>query len=187
MSDISVTVRDPQRLAALRRLVLLDTGPTEAFDRLVRLAARTLGTPMAMLTLIDADRQYFKAAFGLPEPFASLRETPLEYSICQYAVALGRPLVICDTRVEHWLDDNPAVTEVGVAAYAGIPLVTTEGYAVGTLCVLDVVARQWTDADLLSLEELAAITVREMRLHWLERRLAHQRDWRGVGEAGSVR
>ncbi|HWW53377.1 MAG TPA: GAF domain-containing protein [Acidimicrobiales bacterium] len=182
MSDVTATVRDPQRLAALRRLVLLDTGASESFDRLVGLAARTLGAPIAMLTLIDADRQYFKAAVGLPEPLASIRETPLDYSICQYAVALGRPLIICDTRVEHWLDDNPAVRELGVTAYAGMPLVTAEGYAVGTLCVLDYTARSWSDDDVRNLEDLAAVAMREIRLHRLERRLAHQRDWRGVGE-----
>jgi GAF domain-containing protein len=185
MSDVTATVRDPQRLAALRRLVLLDSGPSEAFDRLVQLTARTLHAPIAMLTLIDVDRQYFKAAVGLPEPLASIRETPLEYSICQYAVALGRPLIICDTRVEHWLDDNPAVTEAGVMAYAGMPLVTVDGYAVGTLCALDLTARNWTDDDLANLEQLASVTMREIRLHRLERRLAHQRDWRGVGEVGT--
>jgi GAF domain-containing protein len=186
MSDIGATVRDPNRLAALRRLVLLDSAPSETFDRLVRLAARTLQAPIAMLTLIDADRQYFKAAVGLPEPLASIRQTPLDYSICQYAVALGRPLIICDTSVEHWLDDNPAVTELGVIAYAGMPLITADGYAVGTLCVLDLTARNWTDDDLVNLDDLATVTMREIRLHRLERRLAHQRDWRGVGDAGSA-
>jgi GAF domain-containing protein len=184
MSDLSTTVRDPRRLAALRRLVLLDSGPSEPFDRLVRLAAHTLHAPIAMLTLIDADRQYFKAAVGLPEPLASIRETPLEYSICQYAVALGRPLIICDTRVEHWLDDNPAVTELGLTAYVGMPLVTADGYAVGTLCALDTMPRNWTDEDLINLQDLAGVAMREIRLHRLERRLAHQRDWRGVADPG---
>ena len=178
MADLS-TVHDPERLAALRRLVLLDTASSEMFERLTRLAARTLAAPISLLTLVDDDRQFFLAAFGLPEPLATSRQTSLEYSLCQYAVASGRPLVVCDARVEHWLDDNPAVTRLGVTAYAGVPLVTPDGYAVGTLCVLDFSQRSWTDDDLLSLTDLAAVTMHEMRLHRLVRRAAHRRDGRG--------
>jgi GAF domain-containing protein len=178
MSDLAERLLDPGRLAALRRLVLLDTGPSEGFDRLARLAARSLNTPMALMTLVDGDRQYFKAAFGLPAPIEAIRETPLTYSICQYAVAMGAPLVVCDARVEHWLDDNPAISLLGITAYAGVPLITADGYAVGTLCVLDTVAREWTGDDLANLEDLAAVVMREIRLHRLERRLALQRDAR---------
>ena len=173
--DLTSTLEDPERLAALRRLLLLDTGPSESFDRLTRLTARVLHAPMALLTLVDADRQYFKAAFGLPEPLGSGYETPLEYSICQFAVAMGRPLVVCDARVEHWLDDNPAISILGVSAYAGIPLVTTDGHAVGTLCAIDVTPREWTDADLANLDDLAGLAMQEIRLHRIQRRLAHQR------------
>src|SRR5437868_12104027 len=87
VTDVLAAVRDPQRLAALRRQVLLDTPPSETFDRLTRLAARVLDAPVALLTLVDEDRQFFKSSVGLPEPFASARQTPLEFSICQYAVA----------------------------------------------------------------------------------------------------
>jgi GAF domain-containing protein len=169
MPDVLSVIRDPARLAALRRLVVLDTGPSEPFDRIARLACRTLKAPMALVTLVDGDRQYFKAAIGLPEPLGPGQDTPLEYSICQYAVGLGAPLVICDARVEHWLDDNPAVTEFGVSAYAGVPLITAEGYAVGTLCVLDLAPREWADDDLATLQELGAVVMREMELHRLER------------------
>jgi GAF domain-containing protein len=184
MSDRTTTIRDPERVAALRRLVLLDTPATEPLDRVVRLAARALHAPIAMLTLIDADRQYFKAAFGLPEPLAAGQDTPLDFSICQHAVASGAPLVICDARVEHWLDDNPAVSLLGVKAYAGVPLVTADGYAIGTLCVIDLNARNWTDDELANLDDLAGVAMREIRLHRLERRLASQREWRGVPERG---
>jgi GAF domain-containing protein len=179
---MAAVVADPERVAALRRLLLLDTGPSEPFDRLVRLAARTLAAPLALVTLIDADRQYFKAAFGLPEPLGSGGQTPLTYSICQHAVAHGGPLVICDARVEHWLDDNPAVTDLGVRAYVGVPLVTPDGFAIGTLCVLDLAPHEWTDDDLANLEDLAGVAMREIQTHLLERRVAHQRDWRGVAD-----
>lgn len=173
-------IRDRERLAALRRLVLLDTPATEAFDRLVRLAARVLECPVSLLSLLDADRQFFKASFGLPEPLSSARQTPLTYSICQYAVAREDRLVVCDATVEHWLDDNLAVREFGIRAYAGVPLMSTEGRAVGTLCVADFKPREWTAEQLANLEDLAAATMREIRLHVLERTISHQRAWRSV-------
>ena len=177
---IMTAIRDRDRLGALRRLVLLDTPSSESFDRLVRLAARVLECPISLLTLVDADRQFFKAAFGLPEPLASLRQTPLTHSICQYAVAREDRLVVCDAAVEHWLDDNLAVREFGVRAYVGVPLMSPDGHAVGTLCVADVVPREWTDDQVANLEDLAATTMREIRLHVLERTLSHQRAWRSV-------
>jgi GAF domain-containing protein len=180
LQDVRAAVADRERVAALRRLVLLDTPTSEAFDRLVRLVARVLSCPIALLTLIDADRQYFKAAVGLPEPLASLRQTPLSHSICQYVVARGARLVICDTAVEHWLDGNLAVREFGVRAYAGVPLLTTDGYVVGTLCAADVRPRFWTAEELQNLEDLAGATMREIRLHRLERVMSHQRTWGGV-------
>ena len=173
-------IRDRDRLAALRRLVLLDTPATEAFDRLVRLAARVLECPIALLSLIDADRQFFKASFGLPEDLATARQTPLTHSICQYAVAREDRLVVCDAMVEHWLDDNLAVREFGIRAYAGVPLMSTDGHAIGTLCVADFVPREWTAGQIANLEDLASATVREIRLHVLERTVSHQRAWRSV-------
>jgi GAF domain-containing protein len=178
--DLRAVVADRERLGALRRLALLDTPTTEALDRLVRLVARVMSCPIALLTLVDADRQYFKAAFGLPEPVASLRQTPLSHSICQHVVARGARLVICDAAVEHWLDDNMAVKEFGVRAYAGVPLVTRDGYAVGTLCAVDVKPRFWTVDELDNLEDLAGATMREISMNRLERTLSHQRTWHGV-------
>src|SRR5688500_14201299 len=98
MSDLSTVLSDPKRLTALRRLGLLDTPPEEVFDRLTRLASSALQTPIALLTLVDADRQFFKSGVGLPEPVASERQTPLSYSFCKHAVASGSPLLIGDVR-----------------------------------------------------------------------------------------
>jgi GAF domain-containing protein len=165
VTGIGGVLRDPERLAALRGTGLLDTATSEPFDQLTRLAARILHAPIALLTLVDADRQYFKAAVGLPEALAGVRETSLEYSICQYAVGLGCPLVVCDARIEHWLDGNPAVAMLGVQSYAGIPLVMPDGYALGTLCVADMVPRNWTDDELASLDDLAAMAMWAIRPH----------------------
>jgi GAF domain-containing protein len=175
MSSVSAAVTDKKRLAGLRRLVLLDTPPNPTFDRLTRLASQLLHAPIALLTLVDSDRQFFLSAAGLPEPLRSARQTPLDYSICQHAVAAGRPLIIADARADPILAENPAVTQLGLASYLGMPLVTPDGHAVGTLCVIDVVPREWTDTQLALLADLVEITMDEIRLHVHERLASHRR------------
>jgi GAF domain-containing protein len=181
---VSASLTDPDRLAALRRLVLLDSPPQATFDRLTRLAAQLLETPVAMVSLVDADRQFFLSAYGLPEPICTVRETPLDLSICQHVVATGRPVIAADTRCDPLLSDNGAVVVLGIVAYAGLPLVTPEGHAVGSLSVADVVPRDWTDHQLTILAHLADITMDEMRLNFLDR-AARRRGGRPSG--GSVR
>lgn len=180
MSTVSVSVNDLARLGALRRLFLLDSPSTRSFDRLTELAAQLLEAPVSLLTLVDADRQFFLSSAGLPEPLRSARQTPIEWSICQYAVAEGRPLIVGDTRSDPVLAGNPAVKEMGVAAYAGIPLIVAEGYAVGTLCVLDFVVRDWTADQLAILAHLTDITMDEMRLHVQDRIALRRRERRGM-------
>ncbi len=175
MSNVSAEVENPVRLAGLRRLMLLDTPPNPAFDRLTRLACHLLEAPIAMLTLVDAERQFFLSAAGLPEPFGSGGHTPLEYSICQHAVANRQPLLIEDARTDPLVSHNPAVTQLGLTAYLGIPLITPEGHAVGTLCVVDVVPREWSDAQLALLADLVEITMDEVRLHLHLRLASHRR------------
>ena len=179
MTDVLAAVRDPQRLAALRRQVLLDTPPSETFDRLTRLAARVLDAPVALLTLVDEDRQFFKSSVGLHVPFASARQTPLEFSICQYAVAANARLVVEDARADPFLADHPIVRQFGVVAYAGDVLVFG-GHAVGTLCVLDVRPRAWSEHELATLTDLAATAVEHIRLHRIERLLARRREAGGL-------
>jgi GAF domain-containing protein len=181
MAFVSDVVTDPDRLAALRRLALLDTPPNLSFDRLTALAAQLLESPVALVTLVDEDRQFFVSSCGLPESLQSARQTPLDYSICQYAIESHRPLIVGDARADTVLSDNAAVTELGVAAYAGIPLVTLDGHVVGTLCVIDFVPRDWTDDQLAILSRLADIMMDEVRLHFLDRVAARRRQWRGVG------
>ncbi|MGH9139102.1 MAG: GAF domain-containing protein [Acidimicrobiales bacterium] len=175
MPDAALVVGDPERLAALRRVLLLDSPPTPQFDRLTRLAARLLDAPVALLTLIDADRQYLKSAFGLPEPLAAERETPLRYSICQHALAVGGPLVVRDTSAHAELNGHPAASELGVRAYAGVPVTSPDGYGLGALCVLDWQPREWGDDEVGVLSDLAAIANDEVALHLHERRVAHWR------------
>ncbi|HEU5395500.1 MAG TPA: PAS domain S-box protein, partial [Candidatus Methylomirabilis sp.] len=155
------------RLAALRRTALLDTPPEEGFDRLTRMAARLLGAPVALISLVTDDRQFFKSATGLPEPWASRRGTPLTHSFCRHVVASGEALVVEDTRRHPLLRSSPAVRELGWIAYAGVPLITSQGYVLGTLSVIDSMPRLWSERDVALLRDLAASAVTEIELRML--------------------
>jgi diguanylate cyclase (GGDEF)-like protein/PAS domain S-box-containing protein len=155
---------DETRLAALMESELMDTPMEEAFDRFTRLAARWLGVPVALVSLVDDHRQFFKSAVGLAEPWASKRETPLSYSFCQYGVSSAEPLIVADARQHPWLERSLAVSELGVIAYAGIPLVTAEEQVLGMFCVVDSVPRSWSDDEVATLRELAAMVRTELEL-----------------------
>jgi PAS domain S-box-containing protein len=162
--DAQSLLTDPQRLDALRRSGLLDSPPEEAFDRLTRLASRILKVPVSLVSLVDADRQFFKSAVGLPEPVAAARQTPLSYSFCQHVVTSGDRLVVEDARTNPLVRDNLAVRDIGVAAYAGFPIVGSDGQALGSFCAIDVVPRAWSEDDLAVLRELSALVVTEIEL-----------------------
>jgi signal transduction histidine kinase/CheY-like chemotaxis protein len=160
-------LRHGPRLQALRRTGLLDTPPEEAFDRLTRLVCRTLGVPVALISMVDADRQFFKSATGLPEPWASQRGTPLSHSFCQYVVASGTPLAVGDARSHPLVRDNPAVPDLGVVAYLGMPLALPDGQIIGALCAIDTAPRPWTTREAETLCDLAAVTMDEIALRQL--------------------
>jgi GAF domain-containing protein len=154
---VSAAVTDPNRLAAVGRLGPLYDRPLPGLDRLTRLAADLLEAPVALLTLVDFDRQLFICSHGLPEPIHSARQTPLRYSLCQYAVAVGCPLVVDNVADHALLASHAAVTELGVAAYAGIPIISPDEWAIGALCVIDFTPRDWTDDQLANLNTLATV------------------------------
>jgi hypothetical protein len=145
-------VTDPKRLQALHETTLLDSPPEDRFDSLTQLASRALNAPVALVSLVDEDRQFFKSCLGLPEPWASERETPLTHSFCQHAIAAREPLIVEDARKHPVLHDNEAIKDLGVIAYAGIPLEGRSGQPLGTLCVIDHEPRAWTanEIDLLT-------------------------------------
>lgn len=155
---------NPERLKALAETGLMDAEPEAAFDRFTKLAARMLGTQVALISLVDDRRQFFKSALGLAEPWASRRETPLTHSFCQFAVSSAEPLIVFDAREHPFLRDNCAVTELGVVAYAGVPLVTSNDQVLGALCVVDSQPRQWTADEVSILRDLAAMTMTEVEL-----------------------
>lgn len=130
-------VTDPQRLAVLRSYEVLDTGPEPEFDDIVMLARQICGAPMALISLVDAERQWFKAATGL-----DICESEIETSVCAHALAVPETLNIADLLLDPRTKDNPHVTgEPHLRFYAGAPLIAAEGVAIGTVCVVDTVPR----------------------------------------------
>jgi len=157
--------REGERLAALRGCGVLDTAPEPAFDDVARLAGQLCNAPIALVSLVDESRQWFKARVGVP-----LNETPREVAFCAHAILGEVPLIVPDALLDPRFADNPFVThDPHLRFYAGIPLVLEPGLAVGTLCVIDVVPRQLTATQLDGLQVLANQIARELRLR---RRLA---------------
>jgi PAS domain S-box-containing protein len=161
-----------QRWAALRASGLLDAPAEERFDRLTRLARRLLRTPVALLTLLDPERQFFLSAQGLPEPWASLRETPLSHSFCRSVVETGLSLTVPDAREDPRLRGNPAIEALGFVAYLAVPLTLPDGCVVGALCAIDREPRAWATEDEQALADLAGAAIAEvaagLRLRELE-------------------
>ena len=157
-------VPDAARLARLARSGLLDSPPDLAFDRLTRLATRLLGVPVALVSLVDAERQFFISQVGLDEPWASARETPLTHSFCQHTLGSDAPLVIEDARVSDLVGDSLAIPDLGVIAYLGIPLRTAEGLGLGSFCAIDSQPRVWTEDEIAIMRDLAAAAMTEVAL-----------------------
>ena len=166
------SLSSPGRLAALRRTALLDSPPEAAFDRLTALAAAVLRAPIALVSLVDEHRQFFKSAVGLGQPLASLRETPIPYSICALVAQTGEPLILEDARLHRLVKERGIVSELGIVAYAGAPITTRDGHVLGALCVMDHVPRVWSPLDVQVLGTLAASASTEVALRLLTQRRA---------------
>ncbi|MCE7027986.1 GAF domain-containing protein [Jiella avicenniae] len=152
------------RLDRLMRSGLLDTQAEDVFDRGVRLATKLLGTRVALLSLVDRDRQFFKAQHGLPEPHSQRRETPLTHSFCKHVVETGDVLMIDDARHHPLVSENPAIRDFDVIAYLGVPIVTADGYVLGSFCATDPQPRTWTGDDVETLQTIAKGVESEIRL-----------------------
>lgn len=165
MSDqLQQILHDAQRLKALVQSQLLDSPSEEPFDRLTRLAATILNARISLVSLVETDRQFFKSQIGLPEPWATQRETPISHSFCKHVVASGKPLIIEDSRQHPVVHDNPAIEELNVTSYLGIPLHNSEGQQLGSFCVIDTETRVWTESDAETMKALAEMVMTEIRL-----------------------
>ena len=136
MTAPPIPTNEAERLIALQRYDLMDTPSEASFERLVQIAARLLRVPIAMVTVIDRDRQWFKACIG-----TDLRENTRALSFCAYAILGDEPMVVPDAALDARFAGNPVVTQLGIRFYAGMPLRTPDGFNIGTLCVYDTAPR----------------------------------------------
>ena len=158
MIKASLPSNETARLNALRTLAILDTPPEERFDRITRLASRLFEVPIVLVSLVDANRQWFKACYGLDSS-----ETGRDISFCGHAILSDNILVIPDAREDERFWDNPLVTgDPFVRFYAGYPLSGPTGHKLGTLCLLDTKPRQFTQADREALTDLAKLVEKEL-------------------------
>jgi signal transduction histidine kinase len=155
---------DPRRLQAMKALGLVDSPAEEVFDRLTRLASKLIPSPVALISIVDDERQYFKSIVGLKEPWASQRQTPLTHSFCQHVTVTGQPLIIENSRETPLVRDSLAIPDLDVISYLGMPLSTSEGIVLGSFCVIDSVPRKWTEADIETVRELARSVMTEIEL-----------------------
>lgn len=160
MLEAPIPQDDEQRLAALHSLGLLDTPPEQRFNRITRTAARLFNVPIATVTLVDQNRQWFKSRFGL-----FVTETPRNISFCGHAI-LGDDLLVIENALEdERFRDNPLVTGAPhIRFYAGKPLATPSGVKLGTLCLIGREPRAFSEEDRLTLEDMAGWAEREINL-----------------------
>lgn len=170
------TFDDEERLRALSDYRVLDTPPEQVFDNLTRMATEIFRVPIALVSLVDEERQWFKSRVGL-----DVSETPRAHAFCDHAIRGDGPMVVKDATGDPRFVDNPLVTgEPGIRFYAGVPLRTPEGHGLGTLCLIDRVPRDLDPGKLRLLERLADQARIELeirrRLAMLEERLSAQRE-----------
>lgn len=155
MVPAPVPICEPERLAALKQLNILDTAPEDTFDRVTRRLADAFDAPIALLTLINEYRQFWKSAVGLPEDLALARQAPRDTSMCGHVVASNEILVIEDILRDKRFATNPFLREHGIRFYAGAPLRTPAGYAIGSLCVIDTKPRTISERERTLLQVIA--------------------------------
>lgn len=157
-------INNPDRLSALRELDILDSDPEENFDRVTRMAAKLLNAPVALLSLVDDTRQFFKSSVGLSGALLENRGTELESSFCKHVVTSGEAFVVEDARETPMVCNTPLALNGTVIAYLGYPIVDTHGHTLGSFCVIDSKPHAWSDSDQRMLEDLSALIMTEIEL-----------------------
>lgn len=152
-------VDEERRVAILRELAILDTPTEDRFDRITRIAATALDVPVALVSLVDSDRQWFKSCFGIGD----VRETPREMAFCAHVVHQKSEMSVPDTLLDDRFADNPLVREgPRIRAYTGIPLQLEDGSCIGTLCVADTRPRVFSEMELGTLRDLRDMAIEEI-------------------------
>lgn len=155
---------ETQRLAALKRYEIMDTEPQEAFDRITRLTKAVMNMPMVLVNMVDKDRQWFLSTQGVTDKEAPKRDA----SFCVHAIRQTEPLVVNDTLKDPRFRENPRVIgKDKVRFYVGVPLRAREGYNIGTLCSMDIKARELTPEQIDIMRSLGALVIDELELRLL--------------------
>jgi GAF domain-containing protein len=150
---------EAQRLASLHQTRILDTAPEDRFDRITRLAAALFNVPIALVSLVDEDRQWFKSCHGLDS-----KETSRDAAFCAHVVYHREPIIVSDTFQDERFADNPLVTDhPRIRFYAGCPLILDDGSCIGSLCLIDTRPRSLDESERARLRDLTALTVRELQ------------------------
>ena len=162
MTPAPIPADEEERLAALAELNLLDTEAEPVFDRITAKLARVFEVPIALISLIDRDRQFFKSQTGLPADLAKSRQTARNVSVCGHVVAKNQVMVIEDLTRDRRFANNPLLKEHGIRFYAGVPLLAPNGQPIGSLCLMDMKPRQLTDREKRLLQEYANEVMEEI-------------------------
>ncbi len=156
--SVTKPVNEAARLAALERYAILDTDPEQSFDDLTLLASFIFKTPIAMISLIDGHRQWFKSRVGI-----AVSETPREVAFCSTAILQSEILVVPDALEDERFRDNPfVVADPHIRFYAGAPLINEDGYALGTICVVDQTPRELAPEQRDALKALSRLVLAQM-------------------------
>jgi PAS domain S-box-containing protein len=150
------------RVSAIRKSGLLDHSARAQFHHLTEHLRVALQVPVAIISIVDEDRQVFAGHCGLPAPWDSLGETPMTHSFCQHVVERSAPLEVMDANLHELVSTNHAIADLGVRAYLGVPIALPTGELVGALAAIDTAPRQWTEHDRKVLESLAVVVEREI-------------------------
>lgn len=178
MKPAPLPANESERLRSLHSFNVLDTPPEVSYDDITILLSEICETPIALVSLVDAERQWFKSRVGL-----DAEETPRDLAFCGYTILGDDLFVVSDAREDVRFADNPLVDDPGVRFYAGAPLITSDGHALGSLCAIDKVARTLTTRQRDSLRALSRLVVQQLEL----RRALHQRDVAERAEAEKSR
>ena len=171
-NEVVLSETEARRMAAVRRYDVLDTPPDGAFDRITALAARRFDVPISIISIVDEDRIWFKSHHGL-----NVRQIDRAPGLCASAILGDKPYLLSDAKLDPRSLANPLVAgEFGLRFYAGVPLKTSDGYNLGTLCVIDKQPRPIDEKQVEDLEDLASVVVDHLELRLSARQ--------AVGQAG---